>query len=222
MVGPGATDARLIYGRNLIGMRIWGPDQQALGSIQDFVVDSQGDCPTLYFAVSPQMAGWDGQYMIVPFNAFQFGYDARQRTDVFKLNIGAEALQRAPRLAADKWNVNQDRQFFTNAKQFYQRTERTAARLETGGNPRIEQAPSTQGPRPGDAQRREDLQRNQQSPNNPREPQAPRTDKGQAQPQTPTLPSTGPSGAERQSEAGRQPSPAPDNRNERPERNASK
>jgi sporulation protein YlmC with PRC-barrel domain len=105
-VGGAQADAgRVIRGRNLIGMNIWSANRQQLGTVKDFIVDYQsGDCPTIYFAVAPQIAGWSGDYVIVPLNAFQAGFDARQRTDYFTLNMTTAELGRVPRLAVDKWN----------------------------------------------------------------------------------------------------------------------
>ncbi len=147
-----ATQGRVIRGRSLIGMNILGANQQQVGTIKDFIVDYQsGDCPTIYFAVAPQISGWNGDYVIVPLNAFQTGYDPRQRTDYFTLNMTAAELGAAPRLAADKWNSTQDRRTFANSRQFYQRVERTAARPATGSREERPALPNTQPPGGGAA-----------------------------------------------------------------------
>ena len=124
----GRNEGRLIRGRELIGMTIWGRNQERLGTVKDFIVDYEGDCPTLFFAMTPEISGWSEGYVIVPFDAFQIGYDERQRTDYFVLGVAVDNLRRAPHLEVDRWNSLRDRQFFTEARQFYRRTERTAAR----------------------------------------------------------------------------------------------
>ena len=77
----------------------------------------------------------NGEYVIVPFDALQVSFDERQRTNLLTLGVTLDNLQRAPRLAVNRWSSLRDRQFFTGAKQFYQRIERTAARPQIGGVP---------------------------------------------------------------------------------------
>ncbi len=158
--------ARLIRGRSLIGMNIWGANHQQLGTIKDFIVDYQGGCPSIFFAVAPDISGWSGDYVIVPFNAFQVGPDPQQRTDFFTLSMNVDELRRAPHLAVEKWNQVQfqDRQTFANAKQYYERVERTAARPETGGR---EERPAL----PSDAQRRDEGTQQQPQQAQPRQTQ---------------------------------------------------
>ena len=119
---------RLIRGRELIGMTVWGPHQQRLGTVKDFIVDNQAGCPTLFFAMAPEIPGWNGDYVIVPFDAFQLGYDERQRMDYFTLGVAIDNLRRAPHLGIDRWGSLHDPQFFADSRQFYRRVERTAAR----------------------------------------------------------------------------------------------
>jgi sporulation protein YlmC with PRC-barrel domain len=126
---------RMIRGSELIGMSVWGRNRERLGTVKDFVVDYEaGGCPTLFFAMTPEISGWSGEYVIVPFDAFQIGYDERQRTDYFVLGVAMDNLRRAPHLEINRWNSLHDRQFFTNARHFYRQTERTAAkpRPDTG------------------------------------------------------------------------------------------
>ncbi len=156
------ADARFLHGRNLIGMNIWNSNRQNLGTIRDFIVDYQGgDCPTIYFAVAPQIAGWNGDYLIVPFNAFQVGFDAQRRTNYFTMNMSPEEFGKAPRLAVNSWTTGQDMRPFTSARQYYQRVEHSAARPETGG--REDRPALPNDPRSGD-------RTHPQQPN-PREPQ---------------------------------------------------
>lgn len=123
---------RLIYGRNLIGMTIWGGNHERLGTVKDFVVDYQGDCPNLFFAMAPEISGWNQGYVIVPFQSLQVGYDEGQRTDYFVLGVAVDDLRRAPHLEIDRWTSIRDRKFFTDAGQFFRRVERTATRPESG------------------------------------------------------------------------------------------
>jgi hypothetical protein len=148
-------EGRLIRGRELIGMTIWGRDRERVGTVKDFVVDYEGGCPTLFFAIAPDISGWSGDYVIVPFDAFQIGFDERQGADYFVLGVTLENLRRAPHLAIDKWNSIHDREFFADARQFYQRTERTAARpLSEKDRDRDSRAPRDEGTRqPPDTQR---------------------------------------------------------------------
>jgi hypothetical protein len=141
-----AREGRLIRGRELIGMSIWGSNRERLGTVKDFIVDYGGDCPTLFFAMVPEISGWS-DYVIVPFDAFQIGFDERQRTDYFVLGVTLDNLRSAPHLAVDRWNSVHDRQFFTDARQFYGRTERTAARPLSGAGRDI-RTPREETPRP--------------------------------------------------------------------------
>jgi hypothetical protein len=136
-------------------MNIWNANRQQLGTIRDFIVDYQGDCPTIFFAIAPQIAGWNGDYLIVPFNAVQVGFDRQRRMDYFTLNMSAEELGKAPHLAVNSWNVARDVQPFANARQYYQRVEHSAAKPETSGR---EEQPALPN----------DQQRMQQQPKQPK------------------------------------------------------
>ena len=181
---PDAASGRVIRGRSLIGMNIWSANRQQVGTVKDFIVDYQsGDCPTIYFAVAPQIAGWTGDYVVVPLNAFQVGFDPRQRTDYFTLNMTADELGRAPRLTADKWNSTQDRQGLAVSRQYFQRMERTAARPETGGR---EERPALPNAQPGSAAQRQPQQSpNQQEPRQQQPPAAGSQPSQGKQPQAP-------------------------------------
>lgn len=151
---PSGKEARLIRGRALIGMSIWGPNQERLGVVKDFIVDYEGQCPTLFVAMAPEITGWSEGYVVVPLDAFQTGYDERQRTEYFVLSITVENLRRAPHLEIDRWNSLRDRQFFTSARQFFRPTERTSARrdldadrdVSPGNAPAAPQTPSPRKP----------------------------------------------------------------------------
>lgn len=178
----GAGQARFVRGRSLIGTKIWGSNRQYLGSVKDFIVDYQGDCPSIYFAVAPQIPGWNGGYVIVPFTAFQVGFDPQQRSDYFTLNMGLDGLRRAPHLAVDKWDTVHDQNALAGANQFYQRVERTAARPETGGR---EQNPSLPPNRtqPGERSQPQSQQPQQQPPgtgqqSDQRQPEPPKPAQG--------------------------------------------
>jgi hypothetical protein len=126
----------VLRGRELIGMSIWGRNRERLGTVKDFIVDIQGSCPTLFFAMAPEIPGWNGDYVIVPFGAFQVGYDERQRMDYFVLGVAMDNLRQAPRLGIDRWNSLPDPRLFADSQQFYRRVERTAARPEDFGRGR--------------------------------------------------------------------------------------
>ena len=155
-----AAEGRLMRGRELIGMNIWGRTRERLGVVKDFIVDYEGACPTLFFAMAPEIAGWNEGYVIVPFDAFQIGYDERQKTDHFVLDVAVDSLRRAPHLEIDRWNSLHDRQFFANARQFYQRVERTAGRPESGVG--------REGRRPSEEQMRQPSERQGEAPAPPR------------------------------------------------------
>jgi hypothetical protein len=149
---------RIIHGSQLIGLRVWGQDNRQLGTIKDFIVDYQGGCPTLYFAMTPEVSDLGEGYVIVPFTAMSFDFDTRARANYFRFNVSLAQLRSAPRMEANKWSSISDRQFLTNAQKYYQGIERTAARPKSGD--RIEsdtrrqpgaQEPATRpeiGPRP--------------------------------------------------------------------------
>jgi hypothetical protein len=104
-----------------------------LGTIDDFVIDKQGESPMVFLAIAPQDPGLAGQYVIVPFNALTHRFDPQQGINLFTLNMSSDKLSRSPRLAFDQWNTAIDPQLFVSAQQFYRPVERTAARPLSGG-----------------------------------------------------------------------------------------
>ena len=134
---------RIIRGSQLIGLNIRGSDDHQLGIVKDFIVDSQGECPMIYFAVEPDASLQLGQeYVIMPYSAMR--YDSRGGRDYFALDVIGTGLRNAPRVAVNGWSTFNDRQVLSNAHQFYQRTERTTARPIQGGAAE----PKEQGTRP--------------------------------------------------------------------------
>lgn len=204
-------EGRLLRGRELIGLSIWGRNRERLGTVKDFIVDYDGDCPTLFFAMAPEMSGWSGGYVIVPFDAFQIGFDERQRTDYFVLGVTVNDLRRAPNLAVDKWNSIRDRQFFTDARQFYHRTERTAARPLPGyGRDGGSRAPREEGMQQPDPQRQTPAREETQPPRESAKRQS--SDKQRGAPAPPAQPPTSganPSTGGKSGAGGQQPQPAP-------------
>ena len=139
---------RIMRGSQLIGLNIRGSDDHQLGIVKDFIVDCQGECPTIYFAVEPDASLQLGQeYVIIPYSAMQ--YDSRGGSDYFELNVIGTGLRNAPRVAVNGWLTFNDQQVLSNAHQFYQRTERTTARPIQGGAAQ----PNAQGTRPETATR---------------------------------------------------------------------
>ncbi|MGO9108984.1 MAG: PRC-barrel domain-containing protein [Thermoguttaceae bacterium] len=123
---------RIIRGSQLIGLNIRGSDDHQLGIVRDFIVDSQGECPMIYFAVEPDASLQLGQeYVIMPYSAMR--YDSRGGRNYFALDVIGTGLRNAPRVAVNGWSTFNDRQLLSNAHQFYQRTERTTARPIQGG-----------------------------------------------------------------------------------------
>jgi hypothetical protein len=134
---------RIIRGSQLIGLNIRGSDDHQLGIVKDFIVDCQGECPMIYFAVEPDASLQLGQeYVIMPYSAMR--YDSRGGRDYFALGVIGTGLRNAPRVAVNGWSTFNDRQVLSNAHQFYQRTERTTARPIEGGAAQ----PKEQGTRP--------------------------------------------------------------------------
>ncbi len=134
---------RIIRGSQLIGLNIRGSDDHQLGIVRDFIVDSQGECPMIYFAVEPDASLQLGQeYVIMPYSAMR--YDSRGGRNYFALDVIGTGLRNAPRVAVNGWSTFNDRQLLSNAHQFYQRTERTTARPIQGGA----EQPKEQGTRP--------------------------------------------------------------------------
>ena len=118
---------RIVRGSQLIGLNIRGSDDHQLGIVKDFIVDSQGECPMIYFAMEPDASLQLGQeYVIMPYSAMR--YDSRGGRDYFALDVIGTGLRNAPRVAVRGWATFNDRQVLSNAHQFYQRTERTTAR----------------------------------------------------------------------------------------------
>ena len=130
--GQAGRSTRVIRGGELLGRPVWGANRERLGIVKDFAIDQEGTCPTLFFAVAPEISGWNGEYVIVPFDAFQVSFDQQQQTNFFFLRVTLDNLQRAPHMAIGRWG-SLDRQFLAGARQFYRPMERTAARPQTGG-----------------------------------------------------------------------------------------
>ena len=130
-------------GSQLIGLNIRGSDDHQLGIVKDFIVDCQGECPMIYFAVEPDASLQLGQeYVIMPYSAMR--YDSRGGRDYFALDVIGTGLRNAPRVSVNGWSTFSDRQVLSNAHQFYQRTERTTARPIQGGA----EQPKEHGTRP--------------------------------------------------------------------------
>lgn len=126
-------ETRILRGSQFIGLRVRGPDNQQLGTIKDFVVDYQGDCPALFFAMAPAVADFGEGYVIVPFTAMMVAFDTRANTHYFRFHVNSAQLRNAPHIEVNRWNSFSNRQFLVNTQQFYQRIERTSARPESGG-----------------------------------------------------------------------------------------
>jgi hypothetical protein len=132
-------------GSQMIGLSIRGSDDHQLGIVKDFIVDCQGECPMIYFAVEPDASLQLGQeYVIMPYSAMQYRSDSRGGRDYFALDVIGTGLRNAPRVAVTGWSNFNDRQVLSNVHQFYQRTERTTARPIQGGAAQ----PKEQGTRP--------------------------------------------------------------------------
>ncbi len=139
---------RIMRGSQLIGLSIRGSNDHQLGTVKDFIVDYQGECPAIYFAVEPDASLQLGQeYVIMPYGAMQYRNDSRGGRDYFAIDVNGGQLRNAPHVAVNSWSAFNDRQVLSNVHQFYQRTERTTARpVESGSTQRDEQ--NKQGIRP--------------------------------------------------------------------------
>ena len=96
-------------------------------------MDSQGECPMIFFAMEPDASLQLGQeYVIMPYSAMQYR-DSRGGKDYFAMDVNGTQLRNAPHVAVNNWSAFNDRQMLSNAHQFYQRTQRTTARPIEGG-----------------------------------------------------------------------------------------
>jgi hypothetical protein len=118
---------RIIRGSQLIGLRVRGLQDEGVGIVKDVVIDYQEGCPRIYTVVSSELSGIDG-YVIVPWDAINVRYDDRARSSFIALNLGLEQLRHAPLIAANAWDRLYNAQFLNKAHQYYQRTERSAAK----------------------------------------------------------------------------------------------
>ena len=163
---PG-RQGRIMRGSQLIGLNIRGSDDHQLGTVKDFIVDYQAECPMIYFAVEPDASLQLGEeYVILPYSAMQYRYDRRGERDYFALDVSGMQLRNAPHVAVNDWSAFNDRQVLSNAHQFYQRTERTTARpIEGGPAKQNEQGtrPET-GTRPDASTHRNDTPRPESAP----------------------------------------------------------
>jgi hypothetical protein len=129
----------------LVGLTIRGSDDQQLGVVKDFIVDSQGDCPTIYLAVEPDASMQVNQeYVLIPYNAMQYRSESQGGSNYFAMDVIGTGLRNAPRVGVNDWSSFNDRQVLGNVDQFYQRTQRTVARPIQGGT----QQYNGQGTRP--------------------------------------------------------------------------
>ncbi|MHB8970763.1 MAG: PRC-barrel domain-containing protein [Pirellulaceae bacterium] len=150
--GPGQAEhaqserrGRIVRGSQMIGMTLRGSDDQQLGVVKDFILDSQGEGPMIYFAVEPDASlQLDQEYVIIPYSAMQYRSDSRGASDYFAMDVIGTGLRNAPRVAVNDWSNFNDPHVLSNVHQFYQRTTRTAARPIQGGQPQQHE----QGTRP--------------------------------------------------------------------------
>jgi sporulation protein YlmC with PRC-barrel domain len=135
----------------VIGMQVWDPRNQQLGTIQDVVIDYGGSCPVAFFAVAPGISGIAEGYVVVPFDVIRLRYDNRSRRDYVVLDVSLDQFRNAPRLEGNNWDRIRDQQFLGRTRQFYQRVERSAARPISPGeaekaSPRDAVRPETRAP----------------------------------------------------------------------------
>ncbi len=170
-------------GSQLIGLNIRGSDDHQLGIVKDFIVDCQGECPTIYFAVAPDASLQLGQeYYIMPYSAMQ--YESRGGSGYFALDVNGTGLRNAPHVAVNGWATFNDRKVLSTAHQFYQRTERTTARpIQGGPAQRAEQGTRPEaGTRPDAGKRRDTIPQPENAPrldNNTQPGTTPRPETGQ-------------------------------------------
>lgn len=127
-----ASSGRILHGSQLTNLRVWNAENQRLATVKDFVIYSvEGQCPTIYFALVPEISGMNEEYVIVPYDALILRYDDRVRTPYFFLDIGINQFREAPHFAINRWKSFDDRQLLTSTQQFYRRVERTAAKPRT-------------------------------------------------------------------------------------------
>ncbi len=118
----------------LLGMGVSSLDDTGLiqgMSLTRRCAKSRRGCPMLLAAVSSDISGGREGYVFVPFDARRLQYDGRLRRDYLVLDLGVEQFRNAPRIERDNWDRigdPHDPQFLTRTHQFYQRTERSAAR----------------------------------------------------------------------------------------------
>jgi len=135
----------VVRGSQLIGLTIRGSDDQQLGVVKDFIVDSQGDCPTIYLAVEPDASMQVNQeYVLIPYSAMQYRSESQGGSNYFAMDVIGTGLRNAPRVGVNDWSSFNDRQVLGNVDQFYQQTQRSAARPIQGGS----QQYNEQGTRP--------------------------------------------------------------------------
>jgi hypothetical protein len=120
--------SRIVRGSQIIGLQVWDSQRQQLGVVRDFVVDYEGSCPSIFFAVSAQGVEPAAGFVVVPWEAIQFQYDARLGRNFIVLGLSLEQFRTAPRLEGNNWARISDLQFLTQTRQFYERNIRTAAR----------------------------------------------------------------------------------------------
>lgn len=117
--------SRFFRGSSWVGMTIWSDQNQQVGTVRDVLFDTTGHCLEDVVLESPTLGE---QWVVVPYDVFRLSFDAQQHGGRLELSLPIERLHDAPRIEANRWEMLQSPQFYTQVQQFSQKITRTAAR----------------------------------------------------------------------------------------------
>lgn len=84
---------------DLLNQQLTGADGQVIADIEDFVLDSQTN--QVQYVVLSYGGAPDGQYVVLPFAAIQYRYDADRV--IWRTPVTVDVLKGAPTFAANDW-----------------------------------------------------------------------------------------------------------------------
>ena len=113
-----ANTAQAFRASKLIGMEVKNAKGEALGSINDFVVDERGQ--VRYIAVSfGGVLGVGSKLFAVPYKTFTFKTDVDAESRYAELNVDKQLLEKAPGFPSDRWPDFGDQKFVKEVDAFY-------------------------------------------------------------------------------------------------------
>jgi sporulation protein YlmC with PRC-barrel domain len=131
----GTTDTNIVRGKDLMGLNVYGENDEKLGDIQDLVIDpTQGKIRYAVLSFGGFL-GMGDKYFAVPWSDLTFISKGTTRSGTLKedhcvLAINKEELKAAPGFDKNNWPNFADRNWNTNVDKYY--NEHRHTRKPTG------------------------------------------------------------------------------------------